>query len=311
MKALNDITHSHDDHHHHHHGPEELSLSGRRIVSVTLLNLAITLAEFVGGMLSGSLALLSDSLHNLSDTLAIVLSYAAHRLAGRPKNARKTFGYKRTEILAALLNSSALVAISIYLIYQAVKRFSQPEPIATGLMLMIALIGLLANLISVLVLHRDSNHSLNIRSSYLHLLGDTLSSVAVLMGGLAIRYLGILWIDPAITILISLYILRETWATLRTAVDILMQAAPALDYETIRKDLESMAGVHNLHHVHAWMSNENTIFFEAHIELDDMPLSQAEQICLKIEQHLTDHFGISHVTLQPEVNRCDDKTMFG
>lgn len=292
------------------HTHDVSNLSGKKIFWVTLLNAAITVAEVVGGILSGSLALLSDAVHNFSDTVAIALSYFANRIAQKPKDARRTYGYKRAEILAAFINSTVLLAISALLIVEAFKRLKSPESINGNLMIAVALIGLIANFISVLLLEKDSHENLNIKSSYLHLLSDTVSSVGVLAGGVAIKLWGVLWIDPLVTVLISLYILNETWNVIKTTVSILMQTSAALDYEAIKSDIEKIDKVKNIHHVHSWMINEKTIYFEAHIDMEDMPLQEAEKVCGKIEQLLKEHHGISHVTLQAEVYKCDDKSLF-
>jgi len=275
-----------------------------------MLNATITIAEVVGGILSGSLALLSDAVHNLSDTIAIALSYFANRIAQKPKDAKRSYGYKRAEILSAFINSSVLLSISIVLIYEAFKRLKSPESINGTLMIIVAFIGLVANLVSVYLLKSDSKENLNIKSSYLHLLSDTVSSVGVLVGGVAIRLWGVLWIDPLITVLISLYILKETWKVIRTTVDILMQSSAILDYEAIKRDIERIDKVKNIHHVHTWMINEKTIYLEAHIDMEDMRLSEVENVYRKIEQCLKDDHGISHVTLQAEVNQCRDKRIF-
>lgn len=303
--------HDHDHSHNHHHHHDVAHLSGTRIFWVTVLNFVITLAEVIGGLLSGSLALLSDSLHNLSDTVAIALSYVANRIAQRPKNPKKTFGYKRTEILAAFVNSTFLIMVSVFLMVEAVQRWRHPEAIDGLLMMVVATIGLLANLLSVILLRRESHGNINIKSSYLHLMSDTVSSVGVVLGGLLIKVWGWYWVDPLITLLISLYIMREAWTIVRLSIDILMQSGANLDYEKIRQGIEAMDGVNNIHHVHSWMTNENTIFFEAHLDLDDMSLCEVQNILVKVEHLLVEGHGISHVTLQPEVNKCSNKTMFG
>ena len=303
----------HNDKHDHSEAdhPHDISnLSGKKIFWVTLLNATITIAEIIGGILSGSLALLSDAVHNLSDTVAIALSYIANKIAQKPKDAKRTYGYKRAEILSAFINSTVLLAISIVLIFEAYKRFNSPESINGTLMIAVAFIGLVSNLVSVYLLEKDSHENLNIKSSYLHLLGDTVSSVGVVAGGIAIKIWGMVWIDPLITILISLYILKETWQVVRKTVDILMQSSAPLNYEAIKNDIEAIDKVKNIHHVHSWMINEKTIYFEAHIDMDDMQLSEVELIYDKIEHLLIDHHGISHVTLQAEVDKCCDKSIF-
>lgn len=304
------------EHNHEHNHPDAVhthdvsKLSGKKIFWVTLLNATITIAEVVGGMLSGSLALLSDAVHNLSDTVAIALSYFANKIAQKPKDTKRTYGYKRAEILSAFINSAVLLAISIVLIFEAFKRLKSPESINGTLMITVAFIGLVANFVSVYLLKKDSQESLNIKSSYLHLLSDTVSSVGVLVGGIAIKLWGAIWIDPLITVLISLYISRETWHVIRMTVDILMQTSAVLDYEAIKRDIEKMDKVKNIHHVHSWMINEKTIYFEAHIEMEDMQLSEVEKVYDKIEHFLKEDHGISHVTLQAEVDKCFDKNIF-
>lgn len=302
------------DHNHNHghtdHSHSAAELSGTKIFWVTVLNALITTAEIIGGLLSGSLSLLSDAVHNLSDTIAIALSYFAHKISQKPKDRHKTFGYKRAEILAAFVNAFVLIGLSLLLIVEAVKRFSHPESINGNLMIIVAFIGLMANLFSVFLLEKDSHGSLNIRSSYLHLLGDTISSVGVLIGGVAIKFWGVTWIDPIVTLLISLYIIKEAWHVVKKTIDILMQSSPTLDYEAIQKDIEKLEPVRNIHHIHAWMINENTIYFEAHVELEDMMLSDAQNTLDDIEHVLKEHYDISHVTIQLELDKCIEKNLF-
>jgi cobalt-zinc-cadmium efflux system protein len=303
--------HTHSDER-HHHGVKASSavLSGRKILGVTILNLVITLTEAIGGFFSGSLALLSDSLHNLSDTAAIAMSYIAYQWGTKPRNARKTFGYKRIEILVAFTNAAILTGISVFLIIEAVRRWQKPDSIKSDLMIIVATIGLVANLLSVVLLHKDAHGSLNIRSSYLHLLGDTISSIGVILGGIAIKLWQIVWIDPLITILISLYIIKEAASILKKTVDILMQGSADLDYDKIRQDIESLEHVQNIHHIHSWMVDEKTIHFEAHLDMDDMSLCDVQTIYGQIEHLLSKRYGITHVTLQAEVDKCRDKNMF-
>lgn len=296
--------------HHHHEHLDEFSLSGKKIFWVTVLNATITAAEVVGGLLSGSLALLSDAVHNLSDTFAIALSYGANRMAQRPKDAKRTYGYKRAEILSAFINATVLMVITAFLIVEAIRRFQSPEAIDGTLMMVVAAIGLAANLFSVVLLEKDSHENLNIKSSYLHLLGDTVSSVGVLVGGIVIKLWNQVWVDPVVTILIALYIMKETFSIIRKTVSILMQSAAPLDYETLKQDIEAMAKVKNIHHVHSWMTNEKTIYFEAHIDLEDMLLSEVQQIYAEIETYLIETHHVSHVTLQAEYDRCCDKEIF-
>jgi cobalt-zinc-cadmium efflux system protein len=279
-------------------------------LGVTFLNGFITAVEVAGGIMSGSLSLLSDAVHNLSDTISIMVSYFAWKIAGKEKDARRTYGYKRAEIIAAFVNASALMAISLFLVFEAIKRFRNPETINSGLMIGVALFGLAANFISMRMLEKESRGNMNVRSSYLHLLGDTLSSVGVLGGGIAIRIWGVSWVDPLLTIVIAVYITRESWGIVKNSVVILMQSSADLDYTALQRDIEAIPEVESIHHVHTWMSNEDTIYFEAHVDVLDCPLSQTCGLAEKIETLLKAKYGISHSTLQFETNRCSEKEFF-
>jgi len=292
------------------HGRDQENLSAGKYLAVTLLNGLITVVEVAGGIMSGSLALLSDAAHNLGDTVSILTSYLAWKIAGKEKDVRRTYGYKRAEIIAAFVNASALLAISWFLVFEAVRRFRNPEMIHSGLMIGVAVFGLAANFISMLLLQKAAHGNMNVRSSYLHLLGDTVSSVGVLGGGIAIRIWGLFWIDPLVTVLISLYIMRESWLIIKNSVGILMQSAADLDYGAMQREIEALPEVRNIHHVHTWLANEETVYFEAHIDVDDCMLSSACIIADKIEGLLKENYGIAHVTLQFETGRCAEKSFF-
>lgn len=285
--------------------------SNRSLLLVTLLNVLITVAEIIGGILTNSLALLSDAVHNLSDTLAIFLAWVAQKISARDSNERKTFGYKRVEILAAFFNALVLIGVSGFLIYEAILRFREPEPVKGLLMFIFATAGLIFNLLAVLILKKHSDSSLNIRSAYLHLLGDTLSSVAVVIGGILIYFFEIYWIDPLITVMISLYIIKETWDVFRHSADILMQAVPrGVEINKITADLENINGISNIHHVHIWGMSEKDFHFECHADLQsDIPVSKTTLIKNEMERLLYEKYGISHLTVQFEFNSCDDKEL--
>ena len=296
------MAHSHG---HHQHKNQ------KNLLAATLLNLVITVAEIIGGLLSNSLALLSDAIHNLGDTFAVMLAYIANLISRRDANERKTFGYKRIEILAALLNAVVLMAITLFLFFEAYKRLQSPEPIKGKIMFWVALVGLAANFIAVIMLRKDAHDNLNIKAAYLHLLGDTISSVAVIIGSLLILYLDIYWIDPVITLLIGIYILKEAYQVMKEAVDILMQSTPAsIDLHEVVGELEKIADVSNIHHVHTWKLDDKQIHFECHADLQsDLPLSKADIIRIQMEDVLQNKFGISHVTIQFEYNCCDHKNV--
>ncbi|MEI7727218.1 MAG: cation diffusion facilitator family transporter [Bacteroidota bacterium] len=292
---------------HQHQAPNP---SGRLLISI-VLNGLITLIEIVGGILSNSLALISDAIHNLSDTLALTLAWIANRVGKRKPDARRTFGYKRFEILSAFINACVLTVISIYLIYEAVLRFLHPEPVKSGLMLLIAVIGLFANLVSMLFLHRDSKESLNVKAAYIHLLGDTLSSVAVIAGAVLIYYTHIAWIDPMLTVIISIVIMVQGYRILQESIDILMQSTPQnLDLAEIKAMLEKHPMIRNIHHVHCWQLQDHNILFEAHMETSkDLLLSDSGKLVAEIDTLLKEKYHITHTTLQVEFDCCGDKAM--
>ncbi len=206
---------------HHHHPVNE-----KNLLVATFLNLLITMVQVAGSLLSGSIALLSDALHNLSDTFATFLAYLAIRIGKRNANPKKTFGYKRAEILSALLNAVILIVMSVFLTLEAYKRFYEQQEINSMIMILVAMIGLLANIFSASILKRDAHKNINIKAAYVHLLGDALTSLMVVIGGVLIRFREIYWIDPLITILISLYIVREALVILKQAVNILDAICP-------------------------------------------------------------------------------------
>ena len=288
--------------HNHSH-----NTTGVRLLITVILNILITVAEIVGGIISGSLALISDALHNFSDAISVIISYVAIRLKQKNTSYKHTFGFKRAEILAAVINSSILVAISIYLFYEAILRFQNPEPIKGNLMIIVALIGLLANIAGTMLLKRDSATSMNIKSSYLHLLTDAISSAAVILGGIAILLWNFHWVDPLLTILIAIYITRESFKILSDAVHILMEGAPTnISIEEIQTVVEGLEDVEDIHHVHIWTVGENDVHLEAHINVPDMTISKSNILRDKIEKLLKSKFDISHITLQFECNQCKD-----
>lgn len=287
----------------------EHQINEKNIFISVILNLTITIAQFIGGFFSNSLALISDAIHNLSDGISLFLSYIALKISRKDANYKKTFGYKRIEIITALFNAITLVVICIFLFKEAIERFYNPEKIDSLIMLIVATIGLLANLISVILLHKDKNHNINIKSAYLHLLGDTISSVAVIIGGILIYFFNIYWIDPIITILIALYIIKEAYSIIVETVNILMQNTPKnIDIDKIKENIEKFEFVDNIHHVHVWKLSDYDIHFEAHIDIkNDINLSKADTYRHSIEELLKNNYSINHTTLQLEHNCCKNK----
>lgn len=269
------------------------------------LNFVITLVEVIGGVVSGSLSLISDALHNFSDGMAIIVSYAALRLARRPRTDHYTFGLKRAQVLAAILNAAVLLAVCVYLVKEAVTKLTHPAPVDGGIMLVVASVGLVANVIGTWLLRPDAAGSLNIRSAYLHLLSDAVSSVAVIIGALAIRYFDQYWVDPVLSLLIAVYIGWESWKITWTAVEVLLLRVPGtIDLSAVEAALAEHPDVRGVHHIHLWQVDDQDIQLEAHIDTSCEVLAGTEPIAEALERILRERYAIGHVTLQFENGRC-------
>lgn len=290
----------------HDHNHDLSRVKPINLVIVMLLNLIITAAEVIGGILAGSLSLVSDALHNLSDGLAVIISYFAMKIARKENDELRTYGYRRATILAAFINSAVLIAISLFLFREAYLKFVHPQKINGSLVIWVALVGFIANVLSVFLLKKGSRKSINLKSAYIHLLGDTFLSVAVILGGIAIFYFKTYWVDPFLTVLISLYVLKESFEILMQATNILMQGAPEhISLNEVVEDITKIDGINKIHHVHVWSLDDHNIHFEAHIDVNDMLVSEAESLCEKIEHELSEKYHITHTTLQCEVKGCE------
>ncbi len=284
------------------------AISGSRLVITMALNFFITVIEIIGGIFSGSLSLISDALHNFSDGLAIIITYIANRLSKRPNSYKYTFGLKRAEILAAILNASTLVIISFFLIKEAIERFSTPLEVNGATMLIVATGGLLANVVGTLLLKRDANKNMNMKAAYLHLLSDAVSSLAVIIGALFILQFNIYWIDPFLTILISLYIVRESYLIIKEATDVVMMSVPPeIDIQEVERFVtKTFPEISNVHHVHIWRMNDHDIHFEAHITIGDGLLSKTTALKNQLEHALHERFDLTHCTFQFECQVCEN-----
>ena len=282
--------------------------TSRNLAITVILNGIITIAQFIGGIVSGSLALISDSLHNLSDVISVILAYMAHLIGLRPRTIQSTFGFKRAEIIAAFINAITLIGISIYLLIEAGKRFLNPKEVDYLWMLGLGILGVLANGLSVWILHQNKEENLNIRAAYLHLIGDALTSVAVVVGAVFIWLFEVYWIDPLVTVLISIYIFIHTISILKESVGILMQFAPAeIDQNEVISVLREIGQIHDVHHLHLWQLSDHQIFLEAHVVLNkDFPISDTQLVTKDAQDLLNSHFGITHTTFQYEFNSCQD-----
>lgn len=297
--------------HHHHHTHSVGDTKGKNLIISIFLNILITVSQVIGGVLSGSLALLSDALHNFSDVLSLVISYVATVISKRKASGSKTFGYKRAEIIAAFINAATLIIVAVILIVEAVERFFSPQEIASNLVIWLSALGILANGFSVLLLKKDASANMNMKSAYLHLLTDMMASVAVLIGGLLMKFYQIYWIDALLTLLIAVYLIYMGYNLLKASTKVLMLFTPDdIAVDDILKELYKIDEIKNVHHVHIWQLNEEELHFEAHIDFEtDIKLSQFDIILNQIEEVAFHKFGINHVNIQPEFNKEDNKNI--
>lgn len=274
-----------------------------------VLNVLITTAQIIGGLVSGSLSLLSDALHNFTDVLSLLISYIANRLTGKKASTHRTFGYKRADLIAAFVNAITLIVIAIVLIIEAIDRFSKPQIIDSSLVIWLSLIAIFANGISVLLLKKDASRNINMKSAYLHLFTDMLASVAVLIGGLLMNTLGWYWIDSVLTFLIAVYLIIVGLNLLKSSIKMLMLFTPEhIDIKEIVKEVHQLPRVNKLHHIHVWCLNDDELHLEAHLDFkENINLETFNTVLESIEELLHDKFGINHITIQPEFNKMDSK----
>ena len=294
------------EHHHHDHG----NLKGRNLFISVVLNLVITVSQVIGGILSGSMALLSDALHNFSDVLSLIITYVTYKLSAKKSTPKHTFGYQRGEILAAFVNSVSLLVVAAFLGFEAINRMLHPTTIDSVIVIWLAIASIIVNGSSVLLIRSGAKESINIKSAYLHLFTDMLTSVAVLAGGLLMKYMGLFWVDGLVTLLIALYIIYSSWHLFIESINIIMLFSPEnVDIELLTRQIEAIDGIKNLHHLHLWRLTDNKVNMEAHIDVEkDQPISVFEAQLAAI-QKIAEEMGISHVTIQPEFGSQDDKNL--
>lgn len=273
--------------------------SRRSLVIVLVLTGTFMVAEFVGGILSNSLALLADSAHMLTDVGAIGLSLFAMWFAQRPATREKSFGYLRLEILAALVNGATLIVLSVFIFLEAWERFNEPVEIRGGLMLAVAVAGLAVNIVAALMLHRSAGENLNVRGAYLHVLGDLLGSVGAIAAAVVVLTTGWLPADPLISVLVGVLILISSWKLVRESIDVLMEAVPAhLDLAEIRAAIGEIPSIEAVHDLHVWTVTSGYFAMSGHVVIGD--IERAQHVIQAIHDRMHEAFGISHVTVQVE-----------
>ena len=276
-----------------------------------LLNAVITITQAIGGVLSGSLALLSDALHNFSDVISLIISFVANRYATKVASEEKTFGYKRAEIIAAFINAASLIILASFLIYESILRFITPEPIQADWVIALAILGIVVNGLSVLLLHGSAAQNMNLKSAYLHLMSDMSASVAVLLGGIAMYYYEWFWVDSVLTLGIALYLLVMGYQLLKDSFHVLMLFTPdSIDLKKLRLAIKIDPRIQNIHHLHVWRVNEYENHLEAHIDFNEnISIADFDEILEKIEAILLNDFGVNHVNIQPEYKKDDNKNI--
>lgn len=278
------------------------------------VNFLLTIAQIVGGLISGSLAMIADALHNFSDAASLVIAFWARRIARRPADGEMTFGYARAEVVAALINLTTLIVIGLYLVYEAVLRLYSPQPVTGWLVVAIAGLALVVDLVTALLTYRMAKESVNIRAAFLHNLADALGSVAVIVAGTLILLFGWYWVDPLVTLGIAAYILWMAWTEIGGVIRILMLGAPPkLAPEDVLRTAERVDGVAGLHGAHLWQIDEQRTALTAHMVIEPGAWSRADAIKGHVKARLREDHGLKSVTLELEcaAHRCDDPQRIG
>ena len=287
--------------HHHHHHHMEPGAGDARVAWAVAVNLALTAAQLIGGLLSGSLAMIADAIHNLSDAFSLIIAFFARKIARRPADGSMTFGYGRAEVVAALINYITLVVIGLYLIYEAVMRFIEPSGVDGWLVVIIAGVALAVDAVTALLTYSLSKESVNIRAAFLHNVADALGSIAVILAGTLIILYGWLWIDPAVTLMIAGYILWMSYNEIGNVIRILMLGAPPeVSAAQVIETIEAIDGVQSVHHLHLWQMQEHEAALDAHLVIDPGRWGDADAIKQAAKARLKQEFGLGHTTLELE-----------
>ncbi len=281
----------------------------RQTISRLALSLGLTLAfvffELAAGIAANSLALLTDAAHNFTDVIALGLSWYAIRLATQPSNARKTYGYHRAGILVALINATTLVVISLGIFYEAWQRLLTPPQVQSGILIGVGLVAFIINLVTALLVKKGSEHDLNMRSAFLHLMGDVLSTIGAVVAGVIIYFTGANWLDALVSVFIAILILWNAWGILRETIDILLEATPRdVDMSAMLRDVLQVKGVLGVHDLHVWSISSSLRTMSAHILTDDISISNGAAIQTAINALVAQRYNIVHATLQLECSGC-------
>jgi len=279
---------------------------GRRLQFSLWITTAFIVIEVFAGLRADSLALLSDAGHNFTDALALALAWAAFRWQQLPPDPSRTFGYQRTGVLAAFVNALVLIVLSLWIFWESYERFLAPRPVEENLMLWVAGAGLVVNLAVMKALHADTAHDLNVRGAYLHMLGDALSSVGIVIGAVALKFTNALWIDPLLSVLIGALIIWSAWGVFRESMQILLEGLPAgLDRDGVCESLKQVDGVLDVHDLHIWSLSSDARALSCHALIEDVPPSESRVILRRVNAVLERDFNICHTTVQFEHVECE------
>ena len=291
--------------HTHLHAAELTNSTVRRLALSLALTVIFVVVEVVAGLFANSLALLTDAAHNATDVGALALTWWALRYTTKPSNSEKTYGYHRAGILVALVNSTSLVLIAIGIFYDAYRRLMAPPEVKADVLIVVGLVAIVINLVTALLVRSGSHHDLSLKSAYMHLMGDVLSTIGAVAAGIVIHFTDLDWVDPMVSIFIGLLILWNAWGILRESINILMESTPKdIDMKTLQKDILTVEGVRGVHDLHVWSIAQSLRTLSAHILIDDIPISESTVIQAAIGELLDHKYGISHATLQLECMGC-------
>jgi cobalt-zinc-cadmium efflux system protein len=287
------------------HTPNLSRSTVRRLALSLGITLVFVVVEILAGNFANSLALLTDAAHNLTDVLALALTWWALWITTKPAHSGKTYGYHRAGILVALVNSTTLALIALGVFYEAWKRFIAPPEVQADILIGVGAAAVVVNLVTALLVRRGSEHDLNLRSAFLHLMGDVLSTVGAVIAGIVIRFTGWNWLDALVSVLIGFLILWNAWGILRESLEILMESTPTdIDMDALRCDMLAVAGVRGVHDLHVWSISRSLRTLSAHLVTDDVPVSVGAKVQMAVGEMLVHHYDITHATLQLECMDC-------
>ena len=297
--------------HNHSHLGEIANQTTKRLMLSLTLTAAFVLVEVIASVFGNSLALLTDAAHNFTDVIALGLSWYALKIAAKPANAGKTFGYHRVGILVALVNSTTLILIAVGIFYEAYHRFITPPEVDSVILISVGTLAFLINAVTAWLVKDGSDHDLNLRSAFLHLMGDVMSTLGAVIAGVFIYFTKWNWLDPFVSVLIGLFILWNAWSILRQSIHILLESTPEnIDIKEMVEKLHTIDGVRSVHDLHVWSINENLRMLSAHIVTDDISMRECSLIQQDINELLIHGYNIQHATLQIECEGCGNGLLY-